>query len=1104
MGEWPWVSWSLTVLVEKWRPFTILQPYPMPGQLRVDVYLPRKTSYLMDKNIYENTTSPGGGPLCGEKTHRSDVIIPPPGFAPSTDTASNTLGENVDASATTSSANPLSQEPGWCESCSKLFKSQRGLRVHQRSKHPELYHSQNQPLPRSKARWSDEEMVIFAREEIANRKIRFINQHLHKVFPHRTLESIKGLRGKNVRYARIMADLEAEMTSQPEAATSLCTETSENLASSNVLPQTRGWAENLVENIDTAHLANLGPLSQFEPGKPSSSTKEAINTEYNDWISKWLPSGAAHRERRANPPSTKLNARATRRLQYSRIQNLYKLNRSACAQEVLSGAWKVQSGELNLKEVQPFWEKMFRKESAKDRRKPKPTGEVLWGLMEPLTIAEVGSTLKSTTPSAPGPDKLTLDGVKRIPIAELVSHYNLWLYAGYQPEGLREGITTLIPKIKGTRDPAKLRPITVSSFICRIFHRCLAQRMETSLPLGERQKAFRKVDGICHNIWSLRSLIHNSKDNLKELNITFLDVRKAFDSISHKSLGIAAARLGLPPPLITYISNLYPNCSTKLKVNGKISKPIEVRRGVRQGDPLSPLLFNAVMDWALSELDPRVGVQIGEQRINHLAFADDIILVSSTKIGMVSSINTLSRHLAKSGLEISAGKEGKSASMAIVVDGKKKMWTVDPLPRFKVNSQKIPALSITQQYKYLGINIDAQGARNDAARILTEGLAELSRAPLKPQQRLYLLRVHLLPKLQHGLVLSSCAKRALTYLDKSVRSAIRRWLTLPKDTPTAFYHAKACDGGLGITRLEHTIPILKRNRMMKLTLSEDPVIMELVKLTYFTNLLHKYSNVKLLNSWPVTDKDSLARAEASMLHTSVDGRGLSNCSDVPRQSDWVTNGASLLSGRDFIGAIKVRGNLLPTKVSAARGRQREITCDCCRRPESLGHILQTCPRTWGPRISRHDSLLKRVRNQACLKNWTPIIEPSIPTNIGLRRPDLVLAKGNIAFLVDATVVADNANMQLQHEAKVEKYNNSDIKEWIKVHCPGVDEVRVTSLTANWRGCLYGGSASFLTEDLGLPKAELSLLSAKINEKGYYLWCAHYRGTARLWNRPLRS
>lgn len=147
--------------------------------------------------------------------------------------------------------------------------------------------------------------------------------------------------------------------------------------------------------------------------------------------------------------------------------------------------------------------------------------------------------------------------------------------------------------------------------------------METQVPLGPRQKAFRRGDGLADNVWILRSLIRDRTRKSKPLSVAFVDVAKAFDSVSHESIILAARRMGVPQHLLCYLRTLYTGSTTRLKVAGKLGERIRVTR-VRQGDPLSPILFNLVMDWVLASLDPALGVQLRSGVVlNHLAFADD-------------------------------------------------------------------------------------------------------------------------------------------------------------------------------------------------------------------------------------------------------------------------------------------------------------------------------------------------------------------------------------------------------------------------------------------------------------------------------------------------
>jgi len=84
-----------------------------------------------------------------------------------------------------------------------------------------------------------------------------------------------------------------------------------------------------------------------------------------------------------------------------------------------------------------------------------------------------------------------------------------------------------------------------------------------------------------------------------------------------------------------------------------LSGEIVVGRGVRQGDLLSsPLrLFNYVLDWVLSDLDPQLGVQLEDNvRLNHLAFADDVALVTESPRGAQHLAGQFERGLAEVGL----------------------------------------------------------------------------------------------------------------------------------------------------------------------------------------------------------------------------------------------------------------------------------------------------------------------------------------------------------------------------------------------------------------------------------------------------------------------
>ena len=189
----------------------------------------------------------------------------------------------------------------------------------------------------------------------------------------------------------------------------------------------------------------------------------------------------------------------------------------------------------------------------------------------------------------------------------------------------------------------------------------------------------------------------------------------------------------------------------------------------------------------------------------------------------------LEYQIAMCGLSISSGPRGKSASMRLDIDGKAKKKVINPLPYLRVAGETVPAISVSQVYRYLGVDVSPCRARANVATMLRDGLASISSAPLKPQQRLYIATYHLLPKCHHQLALSPSSAKYLRWLDRMVRSGLRSWLKLPKDTPVPFFHAPVVEGGLSVPLHEHVVPLTRAKRLARLDETPDPVIAAMLK-----------------------------------------------------------------------------------------------------------------------------------------------------------------------------------------------------------------------------------------------------------------------------------
>lgn len=201
----------------------------------------------------------------------------------------------------------------------------------------------------------------------------------------------------------------------------------------------------------------------------------------------------------------------------------------------------------------------------------------------------------------------------------------------------------------------------------------------------------------------------------------------------------------------------------------------------------------------------------------------------------------------------------------------------------------------------------------DATQHLTQGLQRIPEAPLKPQQRTYILRVHLIPALFHQLVLADRLTRGtLKQLDLIIRKALKDCIKLPHDTPNSLFDAKVEHGGMGLQELSVIIPITPKNRLESMFSAtsgdKDPILGYFANNTDFISKdMKKWGKV---NSYGASTNNAQTwrRAAAAALHSSVDGVGLSQHGNVPGIHKWVSDGRPTLSGRNYTGAIR---QLLP-------------------------------------------------------------------------------------------------------------------------------------------------------------------------------------------------
>ena len=154
--------------------------------------------------------------------------------------------------------------------------------------------------------------------------------------------------------------------------------------------------------------------------------------------------------------------------------------------------------------------------------------------------------------------------------------------------------------------------------------------LEETKTIPHQQKGCRmKCRGTKDQLLIDKMVMMNSKGRKTNLSMAWIDYKKAFDMISHSWLTECLEIQGTEENTIRFLKNTMPNWKTVLSRSGTRLGEVTIRKGIFQGDSLSPLLFTVAMIPKTRVLGRmKVGYQLKKRgsRINHLMFMDDIKL----------------------------------------------------------------------------------------------------------------------------------------------------------------------------------------------------------------------------------------------------------------------------------------------------------------------------------------------------------------------------------------------------------------------------------------------------------------------------------------------
>ena len=379
--------------------------------------------------------------------------------------------------------------------------------------------------------------------------------------------------------------------------------------------------------------------------------------------------------RRPNRPSARPVSNNRRPLRYNpiearRLQSLYRISKKRAARKVINDNKPPYAGSAEAAEN--FFTNVFSAKSC-DRDGIKrglndfvPSGPSDNHLGDHVSPSEVLKKLRSLSNSAPGKDRVEYRHLRTAdPKCEvLAAIFNRCMDENDVPPEWKDSVTILIHKKGDADEISNFRPIALMSSIYKLLMSVIAKRLVNfaidSELLSASQKSARPTEGCYEHSFLLQSLVLDAKRLQKNVFLAWLDLRNAFGSVPHEVIEITLSHLGVPQSVVELIKNIYTDANTVVRTPAGLTSEIPLLSGVKQGCPLSPILFNLSIEIILRSVLVKADV-VGPAKhhgipISILAYADDLVLITRDKAKLQQLLDSASETASLIGLEFRPDK----------------------------------------------------------------------------------------------------------------------------------------------------------------------------------------------------------------------------------------------------------------------------------------------------------------------------------------------------------------------------------------------------------------------------------------------------------------
>ncbi|KAI4900658.1 hypothetical protein NFI96_009740 [Prochilodus magdalenae] len=323
-----------------------------------------------------------------------------------------------------------------------------------------------------------------------------------------------------------------------------------------------------------------------------------------------------------------------------------------------------------------FYSKLFSKrstdtemgESFLSRLETRLPSDARDSLEAPFSLIELTEVLgKMNRRKVPGLDGLPVEfyttfwdvlGPEIVEVAEDVHRQ------GRLTESMRSGALSLLYKKGDPRDLANWRPLTMLCVDLKIFAKALTERLKKTMSLLVHSDQTCGVPGrsATWNLHLIRDAISWVGDRKVPLALVSLDQEKAFDRVDHGFLERVLMTFGFGPRFLRWLKTLYTEVGSRVSINGHLSDLVPQVSGVRQGCPLSPLLYALYIEPLAAAIRAHPGVDglplpgSGGKVVKLAQYADDTTLFVCSDQSLRLALDTVQAFGKASGAALNLGK----------------------------------------------------------------------------------------------------------------------------------------------------------------------------------------------------------------------------------------------------------------------------------------------------------------------------------------------------------------------------------------------------------------------------------------------------------------